>query len=198
MDAVICGAGIAGLALAQRLVHHGWRVTMVEHANGPREQGYMIDFFGLGYDAAERMGVLPRLHELGYAVDELAYVDARGRRRAGADYRRFADAVDGRLLSIMRGDLERALREQVAADVDLRFATTVTGWDERPDGVDVSLSDGDTIAADLLVGADGIHSRVRALAFGAEERFLRHLGLHTAAFVFDDRPCAPWSVTASP
>ena len=75
MKAVICGAGIAGLALARQLSTHGWEVVVLEKAPGPRTQGYMIDFFGAGYDAAEAMGVLPRLRELGYRVEEARFVD---------------------------------------------------------------------------------------------------------------------------
>src|ERR1041385_3251304 len=66
MKALIVGAGIAGLASAQRLQSHGWEVLIVEHARGPRGQGYMLDFFGPGYDAAKAMGVLPRLKEVAY------------------------------------------------------------------------------------------------------------------------------------
>ncbi|MGH3923505.1 MAG: FAD-dependent oxidoreductase [Pseudonocardiaceae bacterium] len=56
MKIVICGAGIAGLALAHRLGTLGWDVVVLEKAPGPRTQGYMTDFFGPGYDAAEAMG----------------------------------------------------------------------------------------------------------------------------------------------
>ncbi len=115
MRALICGAGIGGLALAERLTSSGWDVTVAERSAGPREQGYMVDFFGLGYDAAEATGLLPRLRELGYRPDEIGYVDASGRYRARLDYGQFARMVHGRLLSIMRPDLERALREQVEA-----------------------------------------------------------------------------------
>ncbi|MGY1721032.1 FAD-dependent monooxygenase [Blastococcus sp. SYSU DS0552] len=185
MRAVVCGAGIAGLALAGRLADHGWDVTLAERAPGPREQGYMMDFFGPGYDAAEAMGVLPRLQELSYRVDELAYVDASGRRRAGLDYQRFARTLDGRLLSIMRPDLERALRERLGDRADLRFGCSVARIDAGTDGVRVALTDGTELDADLLVGADGVHSAVRETVFGPEPRFLRYLGCHTAAYVFD-------------
>ncbi|GAA4659469.1 FAD-dependent monooxygenase [Streptomyces chumphonensis] len=186
MKAVICGAGISGLALAGRLERHGWDVVVLEKAPGPRDQGYMIDFFGPGYDAADAMGVLPRIRELGYRVREAAYVDERGRRRAGLDYRRFADALDGRLVSVMRPDLETALREHLSPAVDLRYRTGPADVDVHPDGVRLALTDGTALDADLLVGADGVHSTVRRLVFGEEHHYLRHLGFHTAAFVFTD------------
>jgi 2-polyprenyl-6-methoxyphenol hydroxylase-like FAD-dependent oxidoreductase len=186
MKVVICGAGIAGLALAQRLDAHGAEVVVVERAPAPRTQGYMIDFFGPGYDAVEVMGVLPRVRALGHRVEEAAYVDGRGRRRAGLGFARFAKIVDGRLTSIMRPDLERALREHVGDRVDLRYGTGLAGVTGRTDGVTVTLDDGTTLDADLLVGADGVHSTVRARVFGPERDYLRYLGFHTAAYTFAD------------
>ncbi|MGD6979789.1 MULTISPECIES: FAD-dependent oxidoreductase [Citricoccus] len=186
-SAVICGAGIAGLSLAHELVRHGWEVTLVERAPGLREQGYMMDFFGPGYEAAERMGLLGRLRELSHDVDALAYVDERGRTRASVGYARLARALDGRLLSIMRPDLERALREAIGDAAEFRYRDTVREVTDRGDGVRVALAGGSVRDAELLVGADGIHSQVRRHLWGAEEQFIRYLGLHTAAYTFSDR-----------
>lgn len=186
MKVVICGAGLAGLALAQRLDTLGWDVVVLEKAPGPRTQGYLIDFFGVGYDAAEAMGVLPRIQELGYHVEEVSFLDETGRRRAALPFGRVAKTVGGRLLSIMRPDLELALRESLSAAVDLRFATGLADIAQDTNGVRVTLTDGTALDADLLVGADGIHSAVRGLAFGDESNYLRYLGFHTAAFSFDD------------
>jgi len=186
MRVVVCGAGITGLTLAGLLAADGHDVVVLERSPAPRPEGYMIDFFGPGYDVAERMGLLPRFHELGYRFAEAGYHDATGRRRAGLSFRRFAESVGGRMVSIMRPDVEHVLRTALPARAAPRYGVSVVGVDDRADGVSVALSDGTALRADLLVGADGIHSTVRRLVFGEERRFLRPLGFHTAAFTFTD------------
>jgi 2-polyprenyl-6-methoxyphenol hydroxylase-like FAD-dependent oxidoreductase len=90
----------------------------------------------------------------------------------------------------LRGDLERVLHDAVPDTVECRYATSIAGVDTLQELVDVTLTDGTQITADLLVGADGIHSHVRELVFGPEAQFLRFLGYHTAAFLFQDEAIA--------
>jgi 2-polyprenyl-6-methoxyphenol hydroxylase-like FAD-dependent oxidoreductase len=110
MKAIICGAGISGLAAAAFLAGDGWDVVVVEQAAGPRPQGYMVDFFGPGWQAATALGIIPRIRELGYRVERLDYVDGRGRARASLPFARFAQVVRGELVSILRPHLELATR----------------------------------------------------------------------------------------
>ncbi len=165
--AVIVGAGIAGLATALRLGQDGWRTVVVERAPARRSSGYMVNLLGPGYSAAERLGLLPALsaHDLGLFTTVLIRADGQPKFTVPSA---IAEAAVGkRTLSVFRGDLESTLYEAVRNRAEIRFGTTVTSIDQDADQVRVVLSDGTTEHADLLVGADGVHSATRAALFGA-------------------------------
>ncbi|WP_341718868.1 FAD-dependent oxidoreductase [Micromonospora sp. FIMYZ51] len=164
--AVIVGAGIAGLATALRLGRDGWHTLVVERAPARRSSGYLVNLLGSGYAAAERLGLLPalRAHELGLFTTVLVHADGRPKFTVP---RAIAEATLGaRTITVFRGALEATLYEAVCDRTEIRFGTTVTGIDQDPDRVRVALSDGSTEEADLLVGADGVHSATRAEVFG--------------------------------
>ncbi|MEY9213135.1 FAD-dependent oxidoreductase [Thermobifida halotolerans] len=186
MRVVVCGAGIAGLSLAWWLERAGWEVLVVERAPEQRGAGYLIDFFGPGYDAVERMGLLPRVRERAQRVAGVRYRDPTGRVTGTIPYSSFLRLQRGRVVTMMRGELENILFEALGPGVEFRYSTSVDAVTTTDDHVAVTLTTGEVERADLLVGADGVHSRVRGLAFGPERRFLRHLGYHTAAYLFTD------------
>jgi 2-polyprenyl-6-methoxyphenol hydroxylase-like FAD-dependent oxidoreductase len=186
MRAIICGAGIAGLTLAWWLGRGGWSVLIVEKAPSLRDEGYMFDFFGSGYDVAERMNLLPRLQALGYHVSRVSWIDERERTFAMLDHGMFRRLLNGRVLSLMRGDLVHALFEDLPGSVELRFGREIERLDSLEGHVDVTLTSGERETADLLIGADGVHSSMRARLFGDESHFLRDLGFRAAGFVFHD------------
>lgn len=181
--AVVCGAGIAGLTVAGELARAGWDVTVLERSPARRDHGYMVDFFGPGFDAADEMGLLPRLRELAYDVEVVCLVDGSGRERE-VDYRLVTSAGGGRLLSLMRPDLELALLERLPDRVAVRFGAVVAAVTQDEHAATAHLADGTTHTASVVVGADGVHSRVRAAVAG--DVALRRLGLHTCAFTFTD------------
>jgi len=191
MRVVICGAGIAGLSLAWCLERRGHEPLVVEYATQLRDRGYMMDFFGSGYDASERLGLLPDLSSIHDPVERLVLRDGDGRQRVSLSYEVLRRRLfGGRHFNFMRGDLERVLYEKLQCRRSIRFGTTVRSFEQDEETVHVRLSDGTTEVADLLVGADGVHSHVRRLAFGDDTAFVRPLGFTAAAYVVNAAPGA--------
>lgn len=184
IKAIVCGAGIAGLTVAGQLAERGWEVVLLEAAPERRTQGYMIDFFGPGYDAAEKMGILDRLRELRYPISEARFVRPNGRSQA-IDYELVAANEGGKLMSLMRQDLEQTLFDVLPESVELRLGSAVVSVEDRTDYVTTVLADGSRISGDIVVAADGIHSAVRHDLFGDSAAFDRQLGMHTCAYTFD-------------
>jgi 2-polyprenyl-6-methoxyphenol hydroxylase-like FAD-dependent oxidoreductase len=146
----------------------------------------MIDFFGSGYDAAERLGLIPTLEAIHYPIAWLSFRAPDGATRFRLGYDTMRSLLGGRHFNFVRGDLERVLFEALAPGVDVRFGSTIDALAQNGDVIEVTVNDGSRVRPDLLVGADGVHSRVRGLAFGDDDQFVRQLGYHTAAFVFED------------
>jgi 2-polyprenyl-6-methoxyphenol hydroxylase-like FAD-dependent oxidoreductase len=185
MRVLVVGAGLAGLTLALCMERNGHEAIVLERSPGLRGAGYMIDFFGSGYDAAERLGLLRELEAIHYPIARLSFLKRDGSTRFDVSYETMRQLLGGRHFNFMRGDLERVLFENLRR-TQVRFGSSVDSFVQQDDGIEVTLSDGSQERTDLLVGADGIHSRIRSLAFGEEDRFVRQLGYRTAAFIFDD------------
>lgn len=187
---LISGASIAGPALAYWLHRHGFTPTIVEQAPSVRPGGHAVDIRGIAREVVQRMGIMPEVRRL--SVDErgFALVDARNRIRAALP----ADAFGGEgivaEIEIMRGDLAEILYRATKDFTGYLFGNRITGLvqddDGVGDGVDVTFADGQKRRFDLVIGADGVHSGVRALAFGPESEFVRYLGGYTAYFTVPD------------
>lgn len=179
---LISGVGIAGPTLAYWLERHGFAPTLVESAPGLRTGGYVIDFWGLGYEIAGRMGLLPELHRVGYRMRELRIVDDRGRRVAGFGTGVFDELTDGHFVSIARSDLSRLIFREIEGSAEVLFGDTIVDLREEADGIIVGFARAGERRFDLVIGADGLHSNVRRLAFGPPGDFEAHLGYMVAAF----------------
>ena len=109
---LISGIGVAGPTLAYWLGKCGFRPTLVERAPQLRTGGYVIDFWGLGYDIAERMGLANDINRIGYHMREMRIVDDRGQRVTGFGTKVFRELMNGRYVTIGRSDLSRLLFEK--------------------------------------------------------------------------------------
>ncbi|MEU3601406.1 FAD-dependent monooxygenase [Streptomyces sp. NPDC006798] len=179
---LISGAGITGPALAYWLTRYGHAVTVVEKAGAPRGGGYPVDVRGTALEVVRRMGLLPRLREAHIDSRRFTFLDGDGEVVAAVDPYALGGGVAGRDLEIRRGDLAEALYAAVRDDADLRFDDTIDTLDQSAHGVDITFRRGGGRTFDLVIGADGLHSRTRELVFGPEERFHRYLGYCFAGF----------------
>jgi 2-polyprenyl-6-methoxyphenol hydroxylase-like FAD-dependent oxidoreductase len=179
---LISGAGIAGPALAFWLKAAGFEPTLVEQAPALRTGGYVVDFWGLGYEIAGRMGLLDSLNRVGYHMQEMRAVNSRGERITGFGARIFDVLTGGRFVTLARSDLSRLLFEKVRRSTEVLFGDEITGLQERTDRVAVQFKHAQERRFSLVIGAGGLHSKVRRLVFGPQERFEKQLGYAVAAF----------------
>ncbi|GAA2117021.1 FAD-dependent monooxygenase [Kitasatospora saccharophila] len=181
-DILVSGGGIAGSALAYWLRRAGFRPVVVERAPTSRSGGQTVDLRGAGRTVIERMGLLERAREL--AVDQrgIALVDRRGRHTARLPTELFGGEGIVSDLEILRGDLADLLHGAVADDVEHLFDDTLTTLHQDADGVHATFENAPPRRFDLVVGADGLHSVTRRLAFGPEREHFVPLGGYTAWF----------------
>lgn len=179
---LISGLGIAGPTLAFWLKAGGFQPTLIESSPRLRSGGYVIDFWGLGYDIAELMGLRDDIERVGYHAQAVRVVDDRGKRMAGFGVDVFRELTNGRYVTLGRSELSRLLYEKAVGGSEVMFDDEIVGLEDREDGVRVQFKRGHACEFDLVVGADGLHSRVRKLAFGPQQQFEKDLGYAVAAF----------------
>lgn len=182
MKVLISGAGIAGPTLAYWLLQYGFEPTIVEASPALRTGGYIIDFWGAGFDIAEKMGLLPEIGRAGYKLRELRVVNERGRRVAGFPVSAFFRMTKGRYASLPRSDLAAFIFHKIGHRAETIFGDTIEHIDQKPECVSVTFQRAGTRDFDLVIGADGLHSRVRELVFGPESKFEKYLGYKAAGF----------------
>jgi 2-polyprenyl-6-methoxyphenol hydroxylase-like FAD-dependent oxidoreductase len=180
---LISGAGIAGLALAHWLRRYGFRPTVVERAPGLRSGGQAVDIRGAAREVIDRMGLTGAVRDRHTGTRGIAMVDARGRTTARMDAHTFGDS--GGIVAeveILRSDLVRILHGTAGDGVEYLFDDVITGLTETGDGVEATFEKAPARTFGLVVGADGVRSGVRSLAFGDAAGHLRDLGLYKALF----------------
>ncbi|WP_410622770.1 FAD-dependent monooxygenase [Amycolatopsis sp. cmx-8-4] len=179
---MVAGASIAGPALAHWLRRRGAEVTVVERAPGLRPGGQAVDARGVTKEVIRRMGLDAAVRAARTQTAGAHTVDA-----AGTVLETFSaedDGGDGYIseIEILRGDLSQVLYDDTRDGVEYLFGDRIAELIQDEAGVDVTFAGGVRRRFDLVIGADGLHSALRAMVFGRRERFVRHLGLVLAFY----------------
>jgi 2-polyprenyl-6-methoxyphenol hydroxylase-like FAD-dependent oxidoreductase len=178
MKVLVSGASVAGPSVALWLGRAGHDVTVVEIAPALRQGGYAVDFRGEVFTTVlERMGVLEELRSLQTGGNAMRFVDESGRKLM-----RLPAEFAGGELEVLRADLSRVLYEHSREQATYRFGDSIASLHEHADGVDVRFESGIEETYDLVVGADGMHSVVRRLAWPAEQVVERHLDYYVGGW----------------
>lgn len=162
MDILIVGGGIAGLSLAAMLEDRDFNVRLVERAEQFDRVGYGIGLWRHGLAILEDLGLLDELRDRGSDIESWQI-----RRASGEVLNRLPiGSTDGlpNLVVAHRADLHETLQTPIS-DPILEMGTSIDELEADAEGVDATFTDGSTARFDLVVGADGIDSKVRSLAF---------------------------------
>ncbi|WP_039936204.1 FAD-dependent monooxygenase [Streptomyces himastatinicus] len=184
---LISGGGIAGPALAHWLHRHGFETTIVERAPSPRPGGQAVDIRGVALDVVERMGLLEQARRVRTRMRGMSILDPDGHEVDRSTEATFSSGrLDSDDIELLRDDLVRMVHEHTRGDVEYLFGDSITALDQDATGVRVAFTHGASRTFDLVIGADGLHSTVRRLAFGPEDRFAHHLGSYLSVFGADN------------
>ncbi|MFC9815679.1 FAD-dependent monooxygenase [Streptomyces virginiae] len=184
---LVSGGGIAGPVLAHWLRRHGFAPTVVERAPGRRAGGQAVDIRGVALEVVRQMGLLEEASRARTRMRGMSILDADGNEVDRSTESTFSSGrLDSEDIELLRDDLVRMVHEHTRTGVEYLFGDTITALAQDETGVRVDFAHGPSRTFDLMVGADGLHSTVRRLAFGPEELFSHHLGSYLSVFGADN------------
>ncbi|MCX7122031.1 MAG: FAD-dependent monooxygenase [Gammaproteobacteria bacterium] len=184
MKILISGAGIAGLTAAYWLNQYGFEVDIVDKFRGGQNRfGYAIDLRAAGLSILKKMNLHEKLRDKSFVLDDIFFINAAGLEEALFPISKYKDLFENYSYSCLRGDLETVLSEALPSDSPIQFGLTVDELIDDANKVIVRFSNNTKKEYDMVIAADGIHSRVRQLVFGDENPFLHYTGYQLCAMI---------------
>ncbi|MBA2369899.1 MAG: tetracycline destructase [Candidatus Protochlamydia sp.] len=177
---LVIGAGIAGASVCYWLRRFGFSPLLIEKSADIRKGGHALDVRGVAIDLVKRMGVYDKICTMRTQVKFGRYVDAQGNILHEEEGERFCFR-QGEDVEIIRGDLVQILIDAIQG-IPCYFNQIIDNIKQNEGDVEVKFKDGKTEHFDLVIGADGLHSTTRRMAFDKDEYQLNNLGAYFSVF----------------
>ncbi|PXX55554.1 2-polyprenyl-6-methoxyphenol hydroxylase-like FAD-dependent oxidoreductase [Nocardia tenerifensis] len=162
---LIAGGGIGGLAAALALQRSGFHPVVFERSESLRDGGAGLHIWTNGTLVLDHLGVADEVLKIAPRQDICRFGSHRGELYGAWDVGGFTEKYGRPTIAVERSVLHGVLGAALDGDV-VRTGARVVGFTQDEAGVTVRLADGGSITGDLLIGADGIHSAVRAQLLG--------------------------------
>ena len=180
---LVCGASIAGPAIAWWLHRFGFEVTLLERAPGPRPGGHAIDIRGAALDVVRAMGLEDQIRASRTQMKGVSKLDADGNEVWRSEEMTISGgSFDKVAIEIIREDLSKILLDALQDGIETIYGDFVTALQEDADGLVVSFDAAADRRFDIVVGADGLASSMRNLVFGPDSAYLRPFNMVLAPF----------------
>lgn len=167
LDIVIIGAGIGGLSAGIALQQRGHRVRLFDRVADLTPAGAAISVWPNGVNVLEKLGLGDAIKAASGAMDSMSYSRVDGELLTRFSLQPLYDTVAQRACPIARTALQKILLDACGRD-NVTLGVSCEGVEATGNGVRVKFSDGQHVEADLVVAADGTHSRLRNYVVGRE------------------------------
>ena len=171
IDVLIQGAGIGGLTLAIALLQRGYSVQLVERSSGLSEVGAGIWMAANPMQVFDRLGFAGKVAAVGWPVQRIILKDYRGDTLEASDLTPIAQRFGFETVALHRSVLQKVLFDQLPPGI-ITFGASIEELHSVQDAIQARLTNGSSLTAKIVVGADGINSRIREfISLGGEKRY---------------------------
>lgn len=191
MKIAIIGAGIGGLSAGIGLKKQGHDVTVYERVKEILPVGAAISVWSNGVKCLNYLGMGEQIKRLGGQMDGMGYIDGKtSEPMTQFSLHSLYQAVGQRAYPVSRAELQNMLMDEFGRD-DIQLGVTLTGLEGIDQGMRVLFEGHDTIEVDLVIGADGTHSKCREYVLGkkVERRYAGYVNFN--GLVTMDEAIAP-------
>lgn len=177
---LVVGAGVAGLAVCYWLKKFGFLPTLIEKNNTLRQGGHAVDIFGIAVDVVKKMDIYKKIYDMSTQLEYSYYVDANGNilHKEQVEGSCFGQGDE---VEIVRGDLVKILMQSIEG-IPCYFNQSIIQIKQHDENIEVTFNDNTIETYDLIIGADGLYSATRSMAFVKDEYNLIDFGSYSSVF----------------